>query len=129
MYSSNLTMVGGACLAVMLVTACGGSSEPAAEPTSYHIQKEALYASTTTDICRAKDAAFLRNLLLRVSSVLPEGTSGFDFVDFDVTGMSEDENARAVIRFRAVPSGEQPEAMYAVGSFRPEDCIIGPLQG
>lgn len=74
-----------------------------------------------------KDAAFLRNLLLRVSKVSPEGTSGFEFVRFDASGPYEGRGMMAMIRFRAKLPGEAVQTMRGTASFDPKTCEVGEL--
>lgn len=110
------------------ISACS-SGEPVAEPTSYTIEKADLTAAEPGDICRTKDAAFLRNLLLRITGALPPGTSSFEFVAFNVPSMPEGKGMQATVRFRAAPPGGKPKTMYAAGAFDPKDCRVGRLIG
>lgn len=97
-------------------------------PATYRIEKADLYAPEVHDICQARDAAFLRNLLLEVSKALPAGTSEFDFTRFDVVPGPHGAGYLALVQFQARAKGSaQAEAMYAKGPFAPDDCTVGAL--
>lgn len=120
---SHLVVIG-------VLSACTPNQQdptPGAEPTSYHIESADLAAAEPGDICRSRDAAFLRNLLLRVTAILPAGTSAFEFVSFDVEDDPEDDGSLATVRFRATLPGEKPEEMVATGAFDAPSCAVGPL--
>lgn len=117
-------------VAIGSLSACGPNQpvpEPSTEPTSYHIESADLAAAEPGDICRSRDAAFLRNLLLRVTAILPAGTSAFEFVSFDVEDDSEGDGKLATVRFLATLPGGKPQEMYATGAFETPGCAVGPL--
>ncbi|MCJ2179343.1 hypothetical protein [Novosphingobium album (ex Hu et al. 2023)] len=124
-------MKGWTALAVLLVAGCGGpdDSAPAQPPAGFHIGKADLTRAAPNDICQSRDAAFLRNLILRVTSALPPGTQGFDFEDFNVAKVQEGEAMEAVLRFKSTGADGHPQMMYAFGPFDPATCAIGPMTG
>ncbi|WP_067739133.1 hypothetical protein [Novosphingobium naphthalenivorans] len=115
----------------LMLAGCGGQQDqaPPQTPASYHIGKADLARATPNDICRARDAAFLRNLLLRVTAALPPGTQGFDFADFDARDMAGGKGMEAVLRFHSAGPDGHAQMMYAAGPFDPATCTVGPMAG
>jgi len=115
-----------------MLCACGSSTQapaPSTAPTSYSIRKANLYAAIPNDICRSRNAAFLNELVQRVSAALPPGTSSFDFVDFQAVVPKNGKAASAVVQFRTSGPDGTPVTMYAAGSFDPKTCVVGPMTG
>lgn len=113
------------------LSGCGGSEPvpaPSETPTSYYLRKADLYREVPNDICRTKDAAFLQDLVQRVSAALPAGTQSFDFEDFNAHSAFDGKGMEAVLRFRAGDAGDAV-MMYAVGPFDPSTCHVGRMKG
>ncbi len=107
--------------------ACGSDPAPSPQPTptSYAITAQDLRGSEVRDICRARDAAFLNTLVLRVAALLPPGSASFAFDTFDVE--KGDAGKQAVIRFRAALPGGEVQGFTASGNFDAPTCHVGPL--
>lgn len=122
-----------ACIAVtaLALAGCGGKDNgaPARAPSTYHIGKADLARIVPNDICQAQDAAFLRNLLLRVTAALPPGTQGFTFEDFDVRDLHGEAGKQAILRFSSAAADGHPQMMFAAGPFNPASCTVGPMTG
>lgn len=116
----------------MLPGGCGSANDapaPAASPTGYFIGKADLSGAQPRDICTARNPAFLRDLLLRVTAALPPGTSGFAFEDFGAQPIPGKQGMTAVLHFRAASPGGSAQPMFAAGPFDPESCIVGVMHG
>ncbi|MEJ2408764.1 MAG: hypothetical protein P8Y58_09205 [Novosphingobium sp.] len=124
-------MKGLAAIAALALAGCGAPADDPAPgpPESYHIDKPDLYRAAPHDICRFRDAAFLRNLILRVTAALPPGTRGFDFTAFDAREIPDTKSMEAILRFRASGSDGQARMMYATGPFDPATCAVGAMTG
>ncbi|MCJ2183968.1 hypothetical protein MTR62_14875 [Novosphingobium sp. 1949] len=121
---------GAALGALLALSACGSSKAPppAPKPTGYRIAQRDLLLPEPRDVCRTQEAAFLRDLLLRVSQALPVGTRDFAFEDF-VPDKSPEGTPRALVRFRAATGSGKARLMYASGAFDASRCTVGPLTG
>lgn len=112
-------------LAALLFGCTPDAPDPAPTPTTYAIAKADLTAAAPRDICRTRDAAFLRNVLLKISAALPPGSSGFDFTDFSVAESGADGKRTATVRFRIALPDKPAQTLHAVASFDPETCATG----
>ncbi|MED5543765.1 MAG: hypothetical protein VYD90_00790 [Pseudomonadota bacterium] len=119
------TLAGGALLALALCACSPDAPEPAPTPTTYAIDKADLSAPEPADICRTRNAAFLRDVLLQISAVLPPGSRGLDFRQFRVDEADDKGTWTATVGFQVALPGEPAQAMRAVASFDPEDCTTG----
>ncbi|TYC85479.1 hypothetical protein [Novosphingobium sp. BW1] len=118
-------MAGAALLALALCACSSQAPEPAPTPTTYDIDKADLSAPEPGDICRTRNAAFLRDVLLQISAVLPSGSRGLDFRKFRVDQADNKGLWTATVGFQVGLPGEPAQAMHAVASFDPEDCTTG----
>lgn len=121
-------------LAMLALAGCSQNAEPDARPDapapkSYFVREADLYRDPPGDICRAKDAAFLTDLIARVTDALPSGTSWTALEDFNAHGAFHGKGMEAVLRFRATIGGGAPVLMSLSGPFDAPTCQVGALAG